>query len=213
MLDVLPEADRATIAAAATRRRYDAGQVVFHAGDAADSVHLIRRGHVTVRRSTRFGDVVTLSVLGPGDLFGELGAIQADGVRAATVVAIDPTETLRWDRAQFDQLRSRYPAVEAALVHVLTGQVSRITAHLMEALFESADTRIVRRLLAICELYGGPAAGTVVPLTQEDLAAMAGTTRPTVNRTLRAMVADGAIEVARGRITIVAPEMLARRAR
>jgi CRP/FNR family transcriptional regulator, cyclic AMP receptor protein len=213
MLDGLPETDRTAFLAAARRRRFAAGEVVFHLGDTADTLHLVHRGHVAVRRTTRFGDVVTLSILGPGQLFGELGAAQVDGRRSATVVALDPTETWSWDRRAFAALRARHPGVDAALVDLLTAQVVQLTSHLMEALFESAPTRVLRRLLDVCGQYGGVEAGRVVPLTQDDLATMAGTTRPTVNRTLRALEADGVVALGRGRVTILDPEALARLAR
>jgi CRP/FNR family transcriptional regulator, cyclic AMP receptor protein len=187
--------------------------VVFHAGDTAGSVHLIRRGHVAVRRWTRFGDVVTLTVLGPGQHFGELGAIVPEGRRAATVVALDPTETWSWDRRDLTALRREHPAVDSALVELLVRQVHELTSHLTEALFESADVRVLRRLLAVGRLYGGAAPGTVVPLTQDDLAAMAGTTRSTTNRTLRALESDGIVALSRGRITILNPDELAERGR
>jgi CRP/FNR family transcriptional regulator, cyclic AMP receptor protein len=213
MLEALPEPARAEFVATAQRRRFRAGEVVFHAGDAAGSFHLIRTGHVAVRRSTRFGDVVTLTVLGPGELFGELGAMVPDGRRSATVVALDPTETLTWDRRDLAALRTEHPSFDTALVEMLTQQVHQLTAHLTEALFESADVRVLRRLLAVCQLYGGAASGTVIPLTQDDLASMAGTTRPTTNRTLRALEADEVVALSRGRITILRPDELARRAR
>jgi CRP/FNR family transcriptional regulator, cyclic AMP receptor protein len=212
MLEALPEPERTTFLAAAQRRRFRPGEVVFHAGDPAGSVHVIRRGHVAVRQWTRFGDVVTLTVLGPDQLFGELGAVTPDGQRAATVIALDLTETWSWDRRELTALRRAHPAVDAALVALLTARIHDLTTHLTEALFESAETRVLRRLLAVCDLYGGRTAGTVVPLTQDDLASMAGTTRSTANRALRSLEADGIVELSRGRITIRDADALARQA-
>jgi CRP/FNR family transcriptional regulator, cyclic AMP receptor protein len=213
MLDGIPEPARTEFLAAARRRRFGAGEVLFHAGDPAGSVHVIRRGHVAVRRSTRLGDVVTLTVLGPGQLLGELGAIVPDGQRSATVVALDPTETLSWDRREMAALRAEHPSVDTALVELLIEQVHSLTAHLTEALFEPADLRVLRRLLNVCRLYGDGEPGTVIPLTQDDVASMAGTTRPTANRALRALEDDGVVTLSRGRITILRPDELARRAR
>lgn len=213
MLDDIPEPARAEFLASAQRRRFRSGEVLFHAGDPAGSVHLIRRGHVAVRRWTRVGDMVTLTVLGPGQLLGELGAIVADGQRAATVVALDPTDTWAWDRRELAALRRAHPSVDAALVDLLIERVHELSTHLEETLFEAADVRVLRRVLAVGEIYGGAAAGTVIPLTQDDVASMAGTTRSTANRALRALEADEVVELSRGRITILRPDELARRAR
>jgi len=70
------------------------------------------------------------------------------------------------------------------------------------------DKRVLRRVLALAELYGGCRAGTTIPVRQDDIAELAGATRPTVNRALKEAAAGGAIEVGRGRITVVDPERL-----
>lgn len=71
-----------------------------------------------------------------------------------------------------------------------------------------ADVRILRRLLELADAYGD-----VVPLTQDDLSGLAGTTRATVNRVLRREERSGGLALARGRIVIQDREALARRTR
>jgi CRP/FNR family cyclic AMP-dependent transcriptional regulator len=80
----------------------------------------------------------------------------------------------------------------------------------LEALFVDAETRVLRRLLDLTQEYGEGLPGTVIPLTQEDIATMAGTTRPTTNRALRDAEAAGAIRTARARIEIIDPTILMR---
>jgi Crp-like helix-turn-helix domain len=79
-------------------------------------------------------------------------------------------------------------------------------------LYTTADTRVLRRLLALAEQFGDNN-GTVIPLTQDDLASMAGTTRPTANRVLKKAEADGVLRLSRGRMEILDTDQLARRAR
>jgi CRP-like cAMP-binding protein len=150
-------------------------------------------------------------VLGPGDFFGEQALLGPRHERTASVIALEPVETLSMDGARFDKLRRTNPSVEHLLVEVLAAQVRRLTAHLLEALYLPAEQRTLRRLL---ELLGRYAGGTpiVVPITQEDLATMAGTTRPTVNRVLRRMERAGAVRLSRGRIEVLAVDILRRRA-
>ena len=69
---------------------------------------------------------------------------------------------------------------------------------------------MLRRLLAVAHQFGE--GGTVVTLTQDDLASMAGTTRPTANRVLKRAEADGLLRLSRGRIEILDADQLARRA-
>ncbi len=99
-----------------TRRRFTKGEVLFHEGDAGDSVHLVQRGRVAVQTSTPRGDIVTLTVLGPGSSFGEQALIDREARRTATVVALDACETRVLHRADFDDLRTRFPAVNLSPV-------------------------------------------------------------------------------------------------
>lgn len=212
ILQGLPDEDRARVLAATTLRSYGKDETVFTQGDPGGAFHLLSKGRMAVRVATPSGEVVTLSVLGPGDFFGELALLGPRHVRTASVVALEPAETLSMDLARFDQLRRTNPSVERFLVDVLGAQVRRLTAHLVEALYVPAEQRTVRRLLGLLHHYRGDSVPVVVPVTQEDLATMAGTTRPTVNRVLRSLEDEGAVRLARGRIEVLDVEILRKRA-
>jgi CRP/FNR family transcriptional regulator, cyclic AMP receptor protein len=181
----------------AQARSYRPGQVVFHDDDAADALHLVARGHFAVRAATPTGGSVLLAVVGPGDAFGEL-ALLSDVRRGATVQALDDGETLVLRRDAFDALRRQRPAVDRALAAILAERLRRVNDLLLEAYYVEADTRVRRRLLDLAAAFGGP-----IPLTQEEIAQTAGTSRATVNRVLREEEAAGAVELGRGRTTVV----------
>ncbi|HEV2088700.1 MAG TPA: helix-turn-helix domain-containing protein, partial [Cryptosporangiaceae bacterium] len=114
----------------------------------------------------------------------------------------------------FLDIRRADPSVERMIVDALSVRVGRLTGHLVEALYETVEVRLVRRLLALSETYDDEAAETVnLPVTQEDLASMAGTTRPTANRILKELEDSGVVAVARGRIEILDIAALERAAR
>jgi CRP/FNR family transcriptional regulator, cyclic AMP receptor protein len=209
----LPEAELRRLVAVARRRRFARNEVVFHHGDPADTLHLIARGRFASRLTTRLGDTVTFSVQGPGEAFGELALVEAGASRSTTVVALEPGETHAVAGDDFARLRRQYPAVNDVLVRLLAQRLRRQSELLVEALFETAETRVLRRLSELAELYGAGAPGTVVPLTQEDIAGLAGTSRATVNRVLRNEAKQGAVELRRGRTCVLDPEALARRGR
>ena len=205
--------DVAELTERARRRRFAAGEVVFHAGDPADTLHLVRSGRFAVRITTEFGATATLNVVGPGGAFGELALLTPEAPRSATVAALEDAETLSIHQLDFDRLRRRRPQTDALLVEILAARVRELSEQLVEALHIPADTRVRRRLLDVVGAYGSAEAGAVVPLTQEELASLAGTSRATVNRVLRDEQARGALELSRGRTTLLDPDALARRAR
>lgn len=201
------------------RRHFSAGEVVFHAGDPADCMHLVRSGRFAVRIGTEFGDVATLNVVGPGDAFGELALLTPGEPRSATVAALERAETLSVHEIDFRRLRAVRPQTDAVLTQLLAARVRRLSGQLVDALYLPAETRVRRRLLDVAAAFGdgsgdGSAGdGASVPLTQEELASLAGTSRATVNRVLREEQEHGTLELRRGRTTIVDAAALERRAR
>lgn len=209
----LDEATRQRLRDVAARRRFRRGEVVFHAGDAANSMHVIAAGHVSIQVATWSGDLAILTVLGPGSSFGEIALLREDAERSATVAALDAVETWMIGKADFVRLRATNPAMDRFLIGQLTRYIRRQDARIIEALYVPADKRVLRRVIAMGRLYGDGSPGTIVPLTQEILASMAGTTRPTANQVLRAAERDGLVTMSRGEVRIEDPAGLARRAR
>lgn len=214
LLSTLSDEDRRRVLSTARRRRYGRREVLFHEGDPGDTLHLIDSGRVAVRITTPLGDVATLVVLGPGDVMGELALVGGGGRRSATALALEKTETLALHRDEFEELRRTHPSVQALLVSALAAQVDRVSGLLVEALYVPADKRVTRRLVDLCRVYGDGSSDDVeIAVTQEDLASLAGTSRATANRVVGELEQAGALAVSRGRITVVDPTLLARRAR
>lgn len=187
----------------ARRRNFASGEIVFHQGDPADTLHLIRSGRVAVRLDAGRGESVIAAVLGPGEMFGELALLDEDARRSATIAALEPLETLSVHQLDFSRLRGQSPAAAEVLIAVLATQVRRLSQQLGEALYVPADRRVLRRLVDMAKVYDEGEVPISIPLTQDHFADLAGTSRITVNRTLRAEQEKGTLDLARGR-TIVA---------
>src|SRR4051794_9900246 len=210
LLEGVQEEEVRRLLSVARRRKFTRGEIVFHEHDPADTMHLIVKGHFVVRTQTQLGDRAILAVLGPGEMFGELSLIGGeDPRRTATVAALEAGETHCVHRIDFDGLRRKHPETGEVLIAILAGQVKRLSRHLLEALYVSADKRVLRRLVEIAALYDDG----VVPLTQEDLAGLAGTSRATVNRVLRDEEKRGSVELARGKTRVLDAAELERRGR
>jgi CRP-like cAMP-binding protein len=198
----------------ARRRTFARGEVVFHHDDPADTVHLIASGRFAVRVRTPVGDTAILTVLGPGELFGEVALLGPEQRRTATVEALEAAETRSIFRDDFQRLRADHPGVSEVLIAILVGEVTRLSRHLLEALYVSSDKRVLRRLVELAALYGAAdGAEVTIPLRQDDLAGLAGTSRATVNRVLRQEESRGTVALARGKVTITDLAALERRGR
>jgi len=211
LADVPDEALHALLTIA-RRRTFARGEIVFHRGDPADSLNLIRKGRFSVRIGTPLGDTAMLSVRGPGDAFGELALLGHEPLRSATVSALEAAETSSIHRDDFERLRHEHPTVNDVLVGILTDRLRRLSDQLVEAYYVPADRRVLRRVCELAELYGTGGEEVVVPLTQEEIAELAGTSRATVNRVLREAERRGSVELLRGRTAILDLAELVRRA-
>ena len=212
ILDGLAADERRALLARMHRKRFAKGEVIFHEGDPGDTLHLIAKGHVSVQVTTPRGDHAILRVLGPGSLVGEHAAI-APAPRSATVTALDATETMTLDRDQFAALRAERPTVDRFLLEAAIGEVRRLSAALLDALYLPVEQRIVRRLLELAALYDPDETGVAVPISQTDLAELAGVARQTTNKVLVAAQTAGVIRLSRNRIEILDLDALHQQAR
>jgi len=212
LLADLPPEELRELLQIARRRRFARNEVVFHADDPGDSLHLIEKGRFAVRAMTPLGDTVTLAVRGPGDSFGEMALVSETARRTATVAALEEAETFAVYRREFERLRRSNPAVDQLLFRFLVGEVRALTERLLEALYVPVERRVLRRLLELSRLYPAGDRGPLIPLTQEVLAELAGTTRSTVNRVLNDEVRRGTVSLERRKTRLLDPDALARRA-
>jgi CRP-like cAMP-binding protein len=213
LLAGLSDADRRAVSARMVRRSFRKGETLFHEGDPGDSLHLIEKGRVAIRPSTPLGEVVTLAILGPGESFGEQALLSPDAKRTASAVALEPVETRVLYRTDVNALRATQPSIDRFLVVLLASQVRRLSQRVLEALYDPADRRVVRRLAELAALYDDGAAPIVIRLRQDDLATMAGTTRSTTNRVLQQLVDAGVVGLRRGRLEVLDLGALRKRAR
>ena len=218
--------DRCT--AELAHRHYKRGETIFHAGDSGDALHVVVEGAVKVELPSPTGDApAILATIEAGGFFGELALL--DGApRSATVVALQPTETLVLDRARFERLMHELPSLAPCLFASLSGELRRLTGQVEALLFLDLTGRLAARIvdMAQAELAasdgdpdsrGGSGAaqgdgGTgptgrrdvklAWPYTQAELAAMIGGSRESVNRLLGDFSARGLLVIERDSLTI-----------
>jgi CRP/FNR family transcriptional regulator, cyclic AMP receptor protein len=209
----VPESEMREVLQIARRRRFSRGEVVFHRDDPGDSLHLIAKGRFAIRIMTPLGDTATIAVRGPGESFGEMALVSVDARRSATVTALEESETLAVYKDDFARVRRKQPAVDQVLIAFLAREVRRQNELLLEALYVPVERRVIRRLVELTQLYPAEDGEHRLPLTQEVLAELAGTSRATVNRVLNEEQRRGTVELRRGRTLVRDLDALTRRSR
>jgi CRP/FNR family transcriptional regulator, cyclic AMP receptor protein len=209
----LSRADHDTLLAIGTRRHYRRGAPLFLEGERSDHVVVVLEGRVRVSVASSDGRDLVVAVRGPGDLLGELAAIDQDQPRSASAYAMEPLLVHVISAAQFEEFLEQSPRAAVALLRTLTRRLRDASRTQME--FGSVDTvaRVARRLDELAGEHGEATAEGVriaLPLTQEELAGWVGASRESVARALRVLRDRGVISTARRAVVVHDREALAR---
>ena len=198
--------------AAGRPRHYRAGETLFVAGDPGGFVVLITSGRAKVVAATASGVETVLSLRGPGDLIGELTAMDDDRApRTATVAALDPVVCRVVAARDFRELVAAHGGIAVELLRMLAGRLRESSRRLVE--FGGYDTtrRLARLLTEMADAAGRTAGGRVVlptGLTQEDLAGLVGASRESIARGLAALRTRGFVATGRRSVQVLDPEGL-----
>lgn len=179
------------------RRTFALGVTLFHQDMPGTMMYMIESGSVRVISIGRTGQELTLNVLGPGDLFGELSILDGQH-RSATAITLAPTVAWLLSQADLKEFMVKFPPVNQAMIDVLVDRV-RSTARRLEAMtFQDVLGRLAFELLSLAERSGQPHEQGIeitIPLTQVDLATMVGATRESVNKSVAILRSRGLIDV------------------
>ena len=203
MLQSLPDPDAKLLLRAGKTNTYARRNMLVHEGDVADSFHIVLDGHAAVQVTTPSGESAIVNILGPDSHFGEVSLLgRSDPRRTASIVALEAVRTLSIPATVFRDLRERNPRLEQLVTTILARRVDELSAQLVEAMYDSLERRVLRRLSALAVTYASSSGEVTIPLTQDELSQLVGGARPSVNQVLRRLVDEGLLAVGRGRITI-----------
>lgn len=194
-------------------RKFRAGASLFHEGDHSDWVGLIVKGRVKISCYGADGRERLVAVLGPGELLGELSAIDGEP-RSATATALEPLDAHVLTSDEFVALLERNPSATLGILRSVTGRLRESDKRRVE--FGSLDTvgRIASLIVELAERYGEKTESVIairLPLSQEELAGWAGASREAVVKALRQLRNRGWIQTARREIKVLDLPALARR--
>ncbi len=181
-------------------RSFAPNTIVVNEGDDGSSLFVVQSGSLKVFLTDNVGREVTLSLLDPGDYFGEL-ALLDDAPRSASVIALSRSEVLQIPRVAFLALIEAHPACMQIVVRNLVGRIRTLTESVRSLALVDVFGRISRIFNSLAVEEDG--VGIIDRrLTQQDLANMVGASREMVNRILRDMVSGGYVEIEPQRIIL-----------
>jgi CRP/FNR family transcriptional regulator, cyclic AMP receptor protein len=203
--DALAPPDAAALEVHGVRRSFARGHAIFHAGQVADRVLILRAGRVKVTAPSASGREIVLAFHVPGELVGELAALDG-GVRSASMVALEAVDVLALAPADFQAVLDAHPTAALALARTLGRRLRDADARLME--FATVDSlgRVAIRLVELCERFGEPDGDEIdvaLPLSQEELAGWACTSLESTARALQTMRSLGWIQTRRRAIRVL----------
>jgi CRP/FNR family cyclic AMP-dependent transcriptional regulator len=192
----LAEQDLAGVAALCVKRTYAKGQFLCYQGDPGDRLFVVASGLVKVTLTSEHGNEMVLVTLGAHEVLGELAVID-QSPRSASVVAVVPTTVLMLSRPVLLQLMGSHPAVRDALLTSVGALVRRLTEQAGDLVFLDLGERLAKLLVRLADEsdQAGDRIVLDLGLTQSDLAAMIGGSRPAVNRALQSLASRGLIEI------------------
>lgn len=208
----LPLADRKALVDAGDVVALRSGDMLYRKGDVGTSFLGVIEGAFKVSTLGEDGREGILAVMEPGNWFGEASLL--DGLpRPHDVTAIEPSTVLVVGAPTFERLMRR-PAFARALGALLCSRVRALYGLVEDAMLRSTRTRIARRLLSLArgDTTMAVDARSQVSVSQEALAMMLGITRQTLSKELKVLVGDGVLALGYGRIEVLMPQELERRA-
>lgn len=189
----------------ARRQRFEAGETLLREGGGSGSVVLLERGRTKITRLTEEGREAVLAVRGPGDVLGELGALDGSP-SSATVTALDEVDALVIPAGAFRALVERDGRLALRILRIVSNRLRDADRERVEFGALDATTRLAARLLELAGRYGEPVPdGTrlALSLTQDELAGWVGCSREAVSKALRTFRDNGWVATGRRKLTLL----------
>lgn len=207
---LLTETEIDAVLARSVIRRVERNESVMRQGDPGDSMMVIVQGRVRVSIASEEGQEISIGVLGPGEVLGEMALLDG-GERSTSITGIEDGVLLVIPRGDFLPLLQGSASLCLRLMQVLCGRLRRANVSMEEMATLDLSARLGRLLVRLAESFGSRGDGgrrLDVKLSQKDLSTLVAASREKVNRQLRQWEQEGAIARERGYLVIRRPEAL-----
>jgi CRP/FNR family transcriptional regulator, cyclic AMP receptor protein len=201
----LTDEERAALVARAPVKTFRPGQTIFLMGSPGESMMVVLSGNVRISVSSPEGKELMLTIVRPGEMFGEIALLDRKE-RTADATAMTACRLAILERRQFLAFLEANPGILLRIVDVLCGRLRHTDQHIGEVALLPMPARIAKALL---RLTAGDARSAddggspQIRLSQRELGMIVGTSRERINKYLRAWQGDGVIRMKRSTITLL----------
>lgn len=194
----VPDRSLESLARVSMMRRVARNATVVRAGDRTDFVYLVLAGSLKVLVSDEDGREVILSMLGPGELFGEMGVLD-DNPRSATVAAVSPSDLVVIAKSEFKRCLQENFEVCLYIMRNLVARLRTADRKIESLALMDVYGRVARLLLEMAEEVDGEKV-VMRKISKQDIAKMIGASREMVSRVMKDLQLQGFIKEANSRI-------------
>jgi CRP-like cAMP-binding protein len=198
----LNDAELALIGKSVFEKKAERGEILAFEGAPADVLFFVVNGVVKVYKISADGKEQIFRIIRPGDSFNDVPVLSG-GMNLASAAAMGPVTLNGIKKKDLENIVATHPRLAMNLVHVLSRRVEELMSLVEDFSFRHVSGRVAKILL---EYIGGE--GEKPRLTQQEIAAIIGTAREMVGRSLKNLEEEGAIKVERNRILITDKEIL-----
>ncbi len=187
--------EREALSREALRKKMKKGDILFHQGDPADEMFLIKGGRIRLMKIFEDGRELTLDIRKAGDFVGE--SMFSDKIRyPVTAISLEDTLTCGFSRHQFEKLVIQHPDIGLKIIRNLSERISWLTERVGDFTISNIEERLFSVLCNVAHQHGTKSTrGFVIqfPLTHEDLSFLTGAHRVSITRAMKGLREAGKI--------------------
>lgn len=191
----LSEKDKNDMASMLTAVKIRKNGIVYKSGDKAETIYLLKEGRVKITRFSSSRKELTVDILGPGDIFGEL-TMAGEEKRETNAVAMEDSLICSIGRKDFEGLVRKTPDLSLAITKWIGLRLRRIESRFENMIFQDVRTRLITIFKDLAQKYGVSVKNGIkisIQLSHKDLASLIGASRETVTLELNNLKRSGDI--------------------
>lgn len=216
LLDRLPDEEIEKLSEMTSMEEVSESQPIYFPGERSDMIYLLKKGRVKISRRTPDGQKITVALLGPGEIFGEL-SLTDEQQRDTVAETVEKSLVCAVSRDQFQEFLADNPELAFNLTKLMGDRRREIESKIESLIFKDAPASLAHILYDLFDNHstenGDEDSRPRISFSHQEIADLAGLTRPTTTNLLNEFQEEGLIELGRRKIYLEDATALKRRSR